>query len=158
MFDLPLALLHSDKDHCDGIWTTILMMLFPPSKNYLLTPMCRITENSPLVMELQTMSTTPTFQLRTVLVIDIRKTRHWQAGIPGQEMDIKGLTDAAFNGSLSEYANARSKVYWISVIGRHWRYGVSDGRDSRPLIDWHTIDDEDSYKDLQELADLVERL
>jgi hypothetical protein len=97
------------------------------------------------------------FQLRTVLVIDIRKTTHWQAGIPGQEEDIEGLTDAAFKGSLSEYANARSMVYWISVIGSHWRYGVSDGQDSRPLIDWHTID-EDSHKDLQEMADLVERL
>jgi hypothetical protein len=101
----------------------------------------------------------PAFQLRTVLVIDIRKMRHWQAGIPGQEEDIEGLTDATFKGSLSEYANARSKVYWISVIGSHWRYGVSDGQDSSPLIDWHTrVDDEDSYKDLQELADLVERL
>ena len=105
------------------------------------------------------MSTTPTFQLRTLLVIDIRKKRHWRVGISGQEKQIKDLTDAAFTGSLSEYANARSKVYWISVIGSHWRYGVSDEQDSRPLIDWHhTIDDEDSYKDLQELAGLVERL
>ena len=159
MFDLPLALLHNE-DICDGIWTTILMKLFPSSKNFLLTPMRRITAYSPLVMDLQTvtMSTTPTLQFRNVLVIDIRKKRHWPAGISQQEEGVKGLTDAAFSGSLSEYANATSKVYWISVIGSHWRYGVSDGQDSRPLIDWHTIDDEDSYKDLQELADLVERL
>lgn len=83
--------------------------------------------------------------------------RHWQAGISEQEKEIKGLTDAG----LSEYANAlnaRFKVYWISVIGSHWRYGVHDGQNSRPLIDWHTIDDEDSFKDLQELAELVEHL
>jgi hypothetical protein len=81
MFDLPLALLYNENT-CDGIWTTILTMLFPSSKNFLLTPMRRMAD-SPLVMELQTMSTTSTPQLHTVLVIDIRKTRHcqWPAGI-----------------------------------------------------------------------------
>ena len=158
MFDLPPALLQSNKDYWDGTWTAILMQLFPPSKNFLLTPMPRITANAPLVMELQTMSTAPTSQLRTVLVVDIRKTRHWPVGISAQEEQVKGLTDAAFTGSLSEYANARSKVYWISVIGSHWRYGVSDGQDSRPLIDWHHTIDDEAYNVLQELAGLVERL
>jgi len=39
----------------------------------------------------------------STLVIDTRKTRHWQVGISGQEKEIKVFTDAAFTGSLSAY-------------------------------------------------------
>jgi hypothetical protein len=49
-------------------------------------------------------------------------------------------------------------VYWIGVIGPHWRYGVKDddGQDPIPLIAWHGVtDDQTSYTDLQTLVALV---
>jgi hypothetical protein len=98
----------------------------------------------------------PTSYFSIVLVIEIRNTPDWPASISAQETQIKRRTDAALAGS--DVSKARSKVYWISVIGPHWRYGDrdEDEQDLRPLIDWrHTTHDQDSYEHLQDLAGLV---
>jgi hypothetical protein len=105
------------------------------------------------VLKLLTPLTNPS---RTVLIIEIRNTSHWQAGIRAQEERLKNHIDAAFAGN--ESSRARSKMYWINVIGPHWRYGYKDddGEDLVPLIEWHhTTHDQDSYQDLQELVGLV---
>jgi len=66
--------------------------------------------------------------------------------------------DAAFAGTAVE------KVYWIGIIGPHWRYGekegdIDNGRDPKPLIAWHHVThDQASYCDLIQLVDLVARL
>ncbi len=107
-------------------------------------------------MEVSKLSDPPTLPFLTVLVIEIRNTPDWPASIPAQETQIKRHTDAALAGS--EVSKARSKVYWISVIGPHWRYGDKDDdeQDLRPLTDWHhTTHDQDSYERLQELAGLA---
>jgi len=91
------------------------------------------------------LSNPPTLPLLTVLVIEI------QTGRP--VFLRKRLTNAAPTGS--DVSKARSKVYWISVIGPHWRYGDKDEDEEnlRPLIDWrHTTHDQDSYEHLQVLA------
>jgi len=98
-----------------------------------------------------------TYPSRTLLFIEIRNTFHWQAGIRKQEKRLKKIIDAAFAGNGP--STARSKVYWISVIGPHWRFGYKDddGEDLAPLIEWHhTTHDQDSYQDFQDLAGLVE--
>lgn len=68
------------------------------------------------------MSNPPKLLLLIVLVIEIRNTPDWPAGIPAQERQIKCQTDAAL--AESDVSKARSKVYWISVIGPHWWYGL----------------------------------
>jgi len=109
-----------------------------------------------LIIEVQKLSNPPTLPLLTVLVIEIRNTPDWPASIHAQETQIKRHTDAALAGG--EVSKAKSKVYWISVIGPHWRYGDKDDdeQDPRPLIDWrHTTHDLDSYEHLRDLAGLV---
>jgi hypothetical protein len=105
------------------------------------------------------MSNPPTLPFLTVLVVEIRNTPDWPASIPAQETQIKRHTDASLAGS--EHSKARSKVYWISVIGPHWRYGDrdEDEQELRLLIDWrHTTHDQDSYEHFQDLAGLVGNL
>jgi len=92
-------------------------------------------------------------QSRIALFIEVRDTSNWQGGIPAQEACLKHLINAAFTGNI--FSRARSKVYWISVIGPHWRYGYrdDDGEDLRPLIEWHhTTHDQDLYQDLAGLV------
>ena len=131
------------------------MDLFPP-EDYILRPQRRFPAKSALVMEVLKMSTPYTKPSRTVLVIEIRNTSHWQAGIRDQEVRLNNLINAAFVGN--ESSSARSKMYWISVIGPHWRFGYRDdnGKDLAPLIEWHhTTHDQDSYQDFQDLTGLV---
>jgi hypothetical protein len=81
----------------------------------------------------------------------------WQAGIPSLETEINRLVDAAFRGETTG-GIAISKVYWIGVIGPHWRFGVKEdnGQTATPLIDWHdTAHDEASFEDFQRLVALV---
>lgn len=144
-------------DEWDGPWSVILTTLFSASQSYFLAPKKRrLIGGSHLVMEVQKFPTTLTLPLRTVLVIEIRDAPYWPASIPAQEAQIKRHIDAAFAGT--EVSRARSKVYWISAIGPHWRYGFKDddGQDLAPLIEWHhTVHDQDSYQDLQDLVNLL---
>jgi hypothetical protein len=94
--------------------------------------------------------------LRTVLVVKIRNTLHWDSdkGKDSLMRHIRIQTDAAFADTEV------GKVYWIGVIGPHWRYGETEkgygGQDPRPLIAWHNVTQSDaSYDDLMRLADLV---
>jgi hypothetical protein len=146
----------STEDHWYGPWTSILTTLFPTSQGYIVTPQRRIPEDSEshipdFVIEVVRLISSP-IQFRTVLIVEVKNSQHWEAGIPSLERQIKRQTDAAFSGT------AVSQVYWIGVIGPHWRYGIKedDGQDPRPLINWHDIThDQASYTDLQALVALI---
>ncbi|PBK66489.1 hypothetical protein ARMSODRAFT_1021295 [Armillaria solidipes] len=95
---------------------------------------------------------TPPLTFRTVLIVKVKNSQYWEAGIPVLQRQIDRQTDAAFAGTAFE------KVYWIGTIGPHWRYGIKedDGRDPRPLINWHHIThDQVSFDDLQILTRLI---
>jgi len=123
---------------------------------YIITPQRRIPEDSKshipdFVIEVVKF-TGPPIQLRTVLIVKVKNSQHWPAGVPSLERQLNRQTDTAFSGT------AVSRVYWIGVIGPHWRYGVKedDGQDPIPLIAWHDVtDDQASYTDLQTLVALV---
>jgi hypothetical protein len=117
---------------------------------------CRIPEDNEshipdFVIEVVRLISSP-IQFRTVLIVEVKNSQHWEAGIPSLERQIKRQTDTAFSGT------AVSQVYWIGVIGPRWRYGVKedDRQDPRPLINWHDIThDQASYTDLQALVALI---
>lgn len=62
-----------------------------------------------------------------------------------------------FQASMAFVNTAVGKISWIGTIGPHWRYSEKeDNQDPRPLIWWHhIINDQPSYCDLTQLADLV---
>jgi hypothetical protein len=129
-----------------GPWYSILFGLFPASEGYIVVP-----KRPNFMLEVSNLITPEPFQLRTILIVKFKNSQHWDAGIPSLEGQINRVADAAFSGS------AISMVYWIAVIGPHWRYGAKDdGQALRPLIDWHdTTDDQASYDDLQYLTALI---
>jgi len=150
------------EDAWYGPWTTILTTLFPSSQGYLVTPQRRLPDDTQsdfrdLIIEVVKLSMSPLTFRRSVLIVKVRNTQHWQSGIGGLERQLNRQTDAAFAGM------AHTKVYWIGTIGPHWRYGEThnddDGQNPTPLIDWHhTIHDQASFNDLQVLTGLVAAL
>jgi hypothetical protein len=137
-------------------WITILTTLFPDTQGYMVTPQRRLPDNPKshipdLIIKVVKVSMPP-ITLRTVLIVEIKNSQHWQSGIGAQERQLGQQTEAAFAGT------AHTKVYWIGTIGPHWRYGEKDDneQDPQPLIDWHHIThDQASFDDLQVLAGLV---
>jgi hypothetical protein len=92
---------------------------------------------------------------RSVLIVKIKNSQHWESGYPALERQLNQQTDAAFAGT------AYSKVYWIGSIGPRWRYGEKEDNepDVQSLIDWHdTTHDQASFDDLQTLSHLVAAL
>ena len=99
---------------------------------------------------------------RPLLIVAVMHSKDLRAGISSLETEINRLIDAAFSGDTSlRGGTAVSKVYWMGVIGPHWRFGVKEdnGRKVKPLIDWHhTAHDEASFDDFQRLAALVAKM
>lgn len=142
-----------------GPWTTILTILFPSTQGYIVTPQRRLPDDPEshipdFIIEVVKMATAP-LTFRSVLIVEIKNSQHWESGIPALQRQLNRQTDAAFAGT------AYSKVYWIGSIGPHWRYGdkEDDGQNVRPLIDWHdTTHDQASFDDLEYLTHLVAAL
>ncbi|KAH9044733.1 hypothetical protein EDB85DRAFT_1910962 [Lactarius pseudohatsudake] len=152
----------SDDNRWSEAWTAILNTLFPLSHGYFLAPYRRQNQWSALMIEVVKSTDLDSGQLRPLLVVAIKNSQDWQAQIPSLERQINRQIDTAFRGT--ELGTAVSKVYWITTVGPHWRYGVreNDGQGLRPLISWHeTLHDQASYDDFQGLialvADLCER-
>lgn len=76
-----------------GQWNSILSALLSASKGYLVGFTNFAYEISKLI------SSKP-LQTRTVLVIEIKNSQHWQAGIPSLEKRINRLADAAWKCNL----------------------------------------------------------
>jgi hypothetical protein len=92
---------------------------------------------------------------RTVLLVNIMNHQSWESGQGALMEHIKHQTKAEL------VDNARERVYWIGVIGAHWRYGVMvDGEeDPTPLIPWHHVTHDDaSYHDFEQLRTLVDHI
>jgi hypothetical protein len=109
--------------------------------------------NPDFVIEVVKLSAPLTF--RTVLIVKVKNSQHWQSGIETLDRQLNRQTDAAFAGT------PHTKVYWIGTIGPHWRYGerIDNGQALRPLIDWHhTTHDQASFNDLLALVNLVSAL
>lgn len=146
------------EDDWYGVWVAILTALFPPVQGYMVSPKRHLPSD---VLEVVKLTSTNPLTLRTVLIVKILNSQHWNTeygswpGIETLERKLNLHANSAFNET------ARTKVYWIGVIGSHWRYGekddgIDDGQDLQPLIDWHdTTHDQASYDDLQILAGLV---
>ncbi|KAF8261475.1 hypothetical protein EI94DRAFT_797818 [Lactarius quietus] len=123
-----------------------VITLFPSSQRYITTPV-------------STMIKTPSVQIRAVLIVAIMDSPDWRAGVPLLETEINRQTVASFSGTIS--GPAISTVYWMGVIGPHWRYGVKEEneRDARPLTAWHdTAHDQASYDAFQHLTTLVAKM
>jgi len=93
--------------------------------------------------------------IRIVLVVNIMNHQFWESGEDALMDHIKHQTKAGL------VDNAREGVYWIGVIGPHWRYGVMvDGEeDPTPLIPWHHVTHDDaSYQDFEQLQTLVNHM
>jgi hypothetical protein len=143
-----------------GPWNTILTNFFPSYRGYIVTPQRRAPhevdgQSSDFIMAVVKLSTRPTVTFRTVLILEIKNTQHWESGIPTLQRQLGLQTDSAFAGT------AHTKVYWIGAIGPHWMYGEKEVNDqnTRPLSEWHhTIHDQASFEDLQSLVRLVSAL
>ncbi|KAH9050491.1 hypothetical protein EDB84DRAFT_1449223 [Lactarius hengduanensis] len=149
-----------NENRWSGAWNTILNTLFPLSQGYFIAPYRRLTQWSALMIEVVKSNGPGRNQLRALLVVGIKNnqddSQDWQAGIPSLERQINRQIDAAFHGT--EPGTGVSKVYWITTIGPHWRYGVreNDEQGLRSLIAWHkTVHDQASYDDFQDLTTLV---
>jgi len=144
-----------------GPWNTILTTLFPSSKGYVVIPQRHKAEISQInkfdsFLEVAKLSTPPV-TLRTVLIVEFKNSQYWDStGKDALMKQVKIQTDTAFVGT------AFGTVYWIGIIGPHWRYGDKkndDEQDPNPLIGWHDVThDNASYLDLKQLVDLVDRL
>ncbi|KAF8338465.1 hypothetical protein F5887DRAFT_1077804 [Amanita rubescens] len=135
------------EDAWYGPWITILTTLFPTIQGYIVTPQRRLPDDPQshipdLVIEVEKMATAPLI-FRTVLIVKIKNSQHWEDGIPALERQLNRQTDAAF------YGTAHSNVYWIGAIGPHWKYGEKlDEQDVQALVDWHdTTHDQASFDD-----------
>jgi hypothetical protein len=145
-----------------GPWTTILTTFFPSTQGYIVTPQRRPPDDPEshipdFIIEVAKLSSTAPLTFRTVLIVKVKNSQHWQSeyGIQALQRQLNRQTDAAFAGT------AHTKLYWIGTIGPHWRYGEREdnGQDLRPLIDWHhTTHDQASFNDFRVLADLVSAL
>jgi hypothetical protein len=138
-----------------GPWNSILTTLFYPL-NLVVIPYRR---------ELDQVQPIPAFSVcrfngpnlrgspyTPLLVVNIMNHECWDLGHDSLMQSIKHKIRAEFADG------AREKVYWIGVIGPHWRYGVQkdDDDEPTPLIPWHDVTHDDaSYHDFMQLRELV---
>lgn len=141
-----------------GPWIGILLTFFTSGKGYLTTPRRCMGEEGQvgggLIIEVDKLSI-PSHTYRTVLILKIKNTHRWDDGIPDLDRQIAEWAELSFTKRAVE------KVYWIEVIGPHWRYGIkhNDGQNPHPLIPWHHVThDHASFEDLQALFDLAAEL
>src|ERR1700733_13253861 len=101
-----------------GPWTTILTTLFPSTQGYIVTPQRRLPDPEShipdFIIEVVKMATAP-LAFRSVLIVKIKNSQHWEPGIPALQRQLNRQTDAAFAATPS------SNFYWTRSIGPHWR-------------------------------------
>ena len=143
-----------------GPWNTILTTLFPASDGFQVTPQRKFVDEDDhestipdFIIEVSRVTERGGLNFQLVLVVAIKNSQHWPDGVERLFMQLCKHANFAFSQT------ARGKLYWIGVIGPHWRYGSKedDGQpELSPLIPWHhTTHDDASFDDLQTLAGLV---
>ena len=73
------------------------------------------------IIEVVKLSTGP-LTFRTVLILKIKNSQHWQSRIQAIQLQLDRQTDTAFAGT------AHTKLYWMGTIGPHWRYGEREDK------------------------------
>jgi hypothetical protein len=146
-----------------GPWTTILTSLFPAADGYHVTPQMKLVDEDDnestipvFIIEVSRATEPGGLRLQVVLIVKVKNYQHWPEGIVRLFVQIGKQANSAFAQT------ARGRLYWIAVIGPHWRYGIKedDGQfELSPLIPWHhTTHDDASFDDLQTLVGLVSAL
>ncbi|KAH8998327.1 hypothetical protein EDB86DRAFT_834234 [Lactarius hatsudake] len=114
-------------------WALILNDLFPTAEGYYVGAQHHLPgEGNRRFPDFAVVRKIPQFgspyRLRTVLIVEIKQNSEWRAGIPALMNQINDAADMAFQ------VNSVRRVYWIAVIGPHWRFGVKTDRglDPRP--------------------------
>jgi hypothetical protein len=136
-----------------GPWIAILTTLFPATDGFLVTPQRKLVDEDESTIPdyiIEVSSVTDTvglnFHRQVVLILEVKNSQHWPDGIERLFLQICKQANSAFSQT------ARGKLYWIAVIGPHWRYGSKehDGQlESSPLIPWHhETHDDASFADL----------
>ena len=142
-----------------GPWTTILTTLFPATDGFQVTPQRKLDEDDnestipDYIIEVSKATEPGRLNFQVVLIVEVKNSQHWPDGVERLSVKICKQANSAFSQT------ARGKLYWIAVIGPHWRYGSKedDGQFGlSPHIPWHhTTHDDASFNDLQTLTGLV---
>ena len=134
-------------------WSTILNSLFPAADDFQVTPKLF---DPYFIFEVSRATELGDPPLQVVLIVKVKNNQHWPEGETQLFVQICRQANSAFAQS------ARGKLYWIAMIGPHWRYGIKedDGRlELSPLIPWyHTTHDDASFNDFQAITRLVREL
>jgi len=143
-----------------GPWNTILTTLFPASDGFQVIPQRKLADEDDyestipdFIIEVSKATELGGLNFQLVLIVEIKNSHHWPNGEGRLFVQLCKQANSAFSHA------ARRKLYWIGVIGPHWRYGSKedDGQlELSPLIPWHhTTHDDASFDDLQTLAGLA---
>ena len=146
-----------------GPWTTILTTLFPATDGFVVNPQLKVVDDDDdestipdFVIQVSKFAQPGVLNSQIVLVAEIKNSHQWPEGAERLFTQICKQANSAFSQT------ALRSVYWIGVIGPHWRYGrkEDDGQlKLSELIPWHdTTHDDASFDDLQTLARLVRAL
>jgi hypothetical protein len=146
-----------------GPWTTILTSLFPAADGFQVTPQLKPVDDDDnestipdFIIEVSRATEPGGLHLQVILIVEVKNYQHWPEGVARLFVQLCRQVNSAFAQT------ARGKLYWIAVIGPHWRYGTKedDGQlELSPLIPWHhTTHDDASFDDFQILAGLVGEL
>ena len=145
-----------------GPWSSILTTLFPSTEGFLVAPNQKFIEEDEneftISFEVSKRVQPGDLKLQIVLIVEIKNSHQWPGGAERLFAQIRKNANVAFSRSQTTIKT----VYWISVMGPHWRYGSKedDGQlNLTPLIPWHdTTHDDASFNDLQTLAERVRAL
>lgn len=135
-------------------WISILTRYFPTEEGFVVMP----TGN---VIELNRLERLPgAFQ--TVLIVHIANPKQWVEGEKGIAKSMTSL-QAVMKTSFRGWAGM--EVYWISVIGQHWRYGIakesgmSDDILLEPMSDWnHSMKESEFSVVFKEIQTSIDQL
>jgi hypothetical protein len=160
--DVPRTLLQYYATHTApnesiwyGGWNAILNILFPVADGFLINHRTFVDESAipNFIFEVSKIAEVGGPGLQLVLVVQIKNTHQWPDGEEHLFAQICKQTNLALSPAASK------KLYWIGVIGPHWRYGSKEDDCQpglTPLIPWHdTTHDDASFNDLRTLAELV---
>lgn len=151
----------TDAKELSRLWNIVFYAIFPTSPSNLLAPKLHEFGGNPKLSIVITEY--PRYWGQMILFANGKTEKDWPEGAAHLEKRIQGHLEEFFN-----YGSGLV-VYWISCIGRHWRYGkylakedgdLNEVKGERfiPLIDWqHSLHDDATYHHLCALAREIEQ-